>query len=215
MVAIVQQKHGAVTDASLGLTVTLDSATTNGNRLVALVSLRRVIDTMTSGFTEDVASIRDPQPRTHIFSKEITSGQNSISVTGTDNDYIEIELYELDPCEIDVTASDGSGGSQTDTQSTGTTASNSTNDAIALASLGCDQSLGAQLSVTNGFTLDFGHSNSQAAMAHLVISSQATRETTFDWTGGATRRAQACIAVYKATGGGGGGSPFSQAVLIG
>lgn len=200
---------------------TLSAGATAGNLLIFAVA-RATTTAITgdwgtiSGWTLGPASPADSGNMCGSLWWKIAAGSETTATTAMTGEAgswtATITEYEgpFDATPLDVTAEDESHISATTvSKSSGTTATTAQADALAIAVFCHDQ--GSNIGTTqytNSFTeVVLGVSGARAAhtVAKKVLSATGTQETTLSYSsGGAADEMYGCIAVFKASGGGGG-----------
>lgn len=211
MAASIVQRKGGTSGATApsSYSVTLDSATTNGNRVVIVVVSDATVNTP-AGFDLDKSQVNSNGHYT--FSKATTGGETgwtvspAVSAAGV---WYAAEVSGLTATPLDQTASTGAGTTAT-TRSTGTTSTTSQAAEIAIASwgssvVGTAVTWGGQ---TNSFTEDItdqvtttGGSNVGLSVATLILSSTQTVESTATADAGQATKSTGMVVTYAAAGG--------------
>lgn len=211
MAASILQRKGGTSGATApaSYSVTLDSGTTNGSRVVIVVVSDATVATP-SGFALDKSQVNSNGH--YVFSKATTGGETgwtvspNVSAAGV---WYAAEVAGLTATPLDQTASTGAGTTAT-TRSTGTTGTTAQAAEIAIASwgssvLGTAVTWGGQ---TNGFTEDItdqvtttGGSNVALSVATLILSTTQTVESTATADAGEATKSTGIMVTYAAAGG--------------
>ena len=206
--AIAKVQGLVVSFGTTSITTSFPNTPTEGNLLIVWSSYTSGAGPAISGFTEAISAIEGSGGYIGIWYK-VAGASESKDVVATNADgtagLLDIEEWSgISSPTLDKTAKTDDTGGTVSSRSSGTTATTTANDELAVAGVAFGSYTSAQ-SWSNSFTDERSADTETNACGSKILSATAAIETTLSWT--TARRAGGCIATFMA-----GGTAYTQAV---